>query len=214
VKGDFQLTHQLCCIPHHPPLLAINKNLFIIAYKLFIGTPVVTMESGPVPLFFIYMVDTDEIKRRVEDLTEPALRDMDKELVMVEYRREQVGWVLRLYVDRLGEAGISVDELVEVSRTIGPLLEAEDIIRLPYRLEVSSPGLDRPLPRLTDCERFTGKNAAITTLEGIGGRKHFRGIIKGREGDAVLLLEGEAVHRIPWKIVKKANLKEELTGVN
>lgn len=148
------------------------------------------------------------------ELLEPALREMGKELVMVEYRREHAGWILRLFVDRLGEAGISVDELITVSRMMGPMLDAEDIIRIPYRLELSSPGLDRPLPRLEDCERFAGKTALITTHEGINGRKNFRGILKGREGDVVLLAEGGIVHRIPWVMVKKANLKEELTGAN
>ena len=148
------------------------------------------------------------------ELLEPALRDMGKELVMVEYRREQAGWVLRLYADRLGEAGITVDELIEISKTAGPMLDVEDIIRIPYRLEVSSPGLDRPLARPEDYERFAGRAAVITTIENLDGRRNFRGILKGREGEVVLLEEGDVVHRIPLSLVKRANLKEDLTGAN
>jgi len=150
----------------------------------------------------------------VAELLEPALRDMGKELVMVEYRREQAGWVLRLYADRLGEAGITVDELIEISKTAGPMLDVEDIIRIPYRLEVSSPGLDRPLARPEDYERFAGRAAVITTIENLDGRRNFRGILKGREGEVVLLEEGDVVHRIPLSLVKRANLKEDLTGAN
>ena len=154
-------------------------------------------------------IDTQEVVRRIEALVESALSDMGVELVKVEYRREQHGWILRLYVDRLEEPGITVGELALVSKMIGPLLDVENVITNPYRLEVSSPGLDRPLGRILDCERFAGRTAWVTTKEALGGRKNFRGILRGRDGDSVLLEEDALLHRIAWELVKKAKLEVE-----
>lgn len=141
---------------------------------------------------------------------EPHLGEIGKELVLVEYRREQGGWILRLYVDNLGESGILLDELAEISRMIGPILDVEEVIAGPYRLEVSSPGLDRPLGKIEDCERFAGRRAVVTTEEKLNGRRKFSGTIEGREGDVLLLKENNAVYRIPWNMVRKARLNYKM----
>lgn len=158
------------------------------------------------------MSSSPHVIRRVEALLEPALDAMGKELVLVQYRLERGGMVLRLFVDRAGERGITVDELVQASRDIGTLLEIEEIIDSPYRLEVSSPGLSRPLVKPADFDRFKEEMAQITLHRDIDGRKNFKGILKGIENDEVLLEEGDTIHRIKWKWVKRAKLKPDLSG--
>ena len=120
------------------------------------------------------MSTSHHVIRRVEALLEPVLDGMGKELVLVEYRLERGGMVLRLFVDHAesvtGERGITVDELVQVSRDVGTLLEIEEIIDSPYRLEVSSPGLSRPLVKPADFDRFKEKMAQITLHRGIDGQ--------------------------------------------
>ena len=104
---------------------------------------------------------------RVEALVRPVLEEMGLELVEVQYRREQSGWVLRFIIDK--QEGISLDDCVAVSREVGQLLDIEDIIDQSYNLEVSSPGLERPLKSIADFQRFVGRKARIKTLEAIGG---------------------------------------------
>lgn len=149
---------------------------------------------------------TRELLKRVEEVVTPCLEEMGKELVFVEYVREQGGWTLRLYADNKGGEGITVDELAEISRMISPMLDVEDLFQNSYRLEVSSPGLDRPLGKLSDFERFKGKWAVINTVRAIDGRKNFKGLLVGTEGEDVLLdVEGK-IYRILFGDIKKAKL--------
>ncbi len=85
---------------------------------------------------------------RIWSLLEPVARSEGMEILEVEYRRESIGWVLRLFIDR--EEGVSVDDCARVSRVAGDLLDVADMIPNPYHLEVSSPGLNRPLRKWED----------------------------------------------------------------
>ncbi len=159
------------------------------------------------------MIEVQKVLNAVRTLVEPVLEDMDKELVHVEYLREQGGWVLRLYVDKMGSMGITLDELARVNREVGVLLDVEDIISGSYRLEVSSPGLDRPLGKIEDCDRFAGKSAFVVTREFVDGKRRFRGILQGAvDGSLVVEEKDGSIHKIPWGVVKKANLQGELIG--
>jgi len=156
------------------------------------------------------MINEAKVESAVRNIIEPVLDDMSKELVFIEYLREHGRWILRLYVDRKGSSGITVDELAEVSREVGTILDVEDVITGSYNLEVSSPGLDRPLGRIEDCARFAGKMAFVTTREPLEGRRKFKGVLTAIEGGSVLIdVEGYKMCKIPWVTVKRAHLVAE-----
>jgi len=125
------------------------------------------------------MKDQHSVKQQLESLLEPALDGMGYELVDLEYRREERGWVVRLFIDR--EAGVSLDDCVSVSREVGVLLEVEDPVPQAYTLEVSSPGMDRVLKRPRDFERFAGERIKLKTYEALDpdGRGHLRKTFAG-----------------------------------
>lgn len=153
---------------------------------------------------------------KIRSLVLPVLEEKGRELVDVEYRREGQGWILRLYIDQPG--GVTLDACAEVSREVGVLLEVEDPIDTAYNLEVSSPGLDRPLTKLEDYERFAGQLAKVKSrvsidVDGKGrGRKTFVGVLAGlSEGKVVLELKDKNGFRveIPFEDIEKANLEIE-----
>jgi len=150
-----------------------------------------------------------EVVERVRSLAQPILTDRGLELVDVEFLRESQGWILRLYLDRPG--GVTLEDCQRVSEELGDHLDVEDVIDQPYSLEVSSPGLDRPLTRESDFVAFAGKAARITTHEAIEGQRNFRGRLAGLVEGAVLLdlPDGRRV-RIPRGLILKARLEVEL----
>jgi ribosome maturation factor RimP len=150
-----------------------------------------------------------EVVERVRSLAQPILMDRGLELVDVEFRRESRGWILRLYVDRAG--GVTVDDCQRVSEELGDHLDVEDLIDHPYSLEVSSPGLDRPLTRESDFAAFAGKAARITTHEAIEGQHNFRGRLAGLVEGVVLLdlPDGRRVS-IPRRLIARARLEIDL----
>ncbi len=137
----------------------------------------------------------------------PILQEMDLELVDVLYRRESSGWVLRLIIDK--EDGIALDDCTAVSREVSQLLDIEDIIEQVYNLEVSSPGLDRPLKSIGDFQRFTGRKAKVTTREPIQGNQVFIGRINKVEDELIILEVGQQELSIPFSEVAKARLEVE-----
>jgi len=117
------------------------------------------------------------------DLTEPILEDFGYELVDLEFKQEGSEWFLRIFIDK--EGGVVLDDCASVSREVSAILEVENIIDRAYRLEVSSPGIDRPLKKPEDFERFSGQRVKIKTLDLIDPderghtRKTFIGILLG-----------------------------------
>ena len=156
--------------------------------------------------------EEEKLLAKLRELIEPVLDHMGRELVHMEFSGERGGRALRLYVENRGGAGINVDELSEVSRDVGAMLDVEDVIPGSYRLEVSSPGLDRPLGKLEDCSRFAGEKASIQTREPLEGRRRFKGTLKGCEGNSVVIEVDGNTLKIPWDTVKKANLIGQLRG--
>jgi ribosome maturation factor RimP len=151
----------------------------------------------------------DVVSERVRALAEPILADEGLELVDVEFRREAQGWVLRLYMDRAG--GVTLDDCQKVSEQLGDHLDVEDLIDYPYSLEVSSPGLDRPLTRDDDFRRFAGKAVQFTTREAVEGLRNFRGCLAGLADGAVLLdLAGGRRVAIPRGLIARARLRPEV----
>ena len=132
---------------------------------------------------------------------------MGMELVEVEFKKEQGQWILRVFIDR--EGGIRLQDCSQVSREIGPVLDAEDPVVHPFTLEVSSPGLQRPLKKPADFERFRGKLARIKLYTMLDGEKTFCARIREIEGDEVILDREGKVLRIPFIKIAKANLEFE-----
>lgn len=141
-------------------------------------------------------------------MAEPIVADLGMELVEVEFRREAQGWILRVYLDRPG--GITLDNCKRVSEELGDHLDVEDFIEHAYHLEVSSPGLDRPLTRDEDFVRFAGQTVTILTGDDIEGRHNFRGRLVGLEAGQVLLdLPEGGRAAIPRGLILKARLHPE-----
>ena len=162
---------------------------------------------------------------QVRAIAERVARDFGLDVFDVQLRREQAGWLLRVVIDRppsaTGEDGgsagesVTVDDCQRVSTDASAVLDAEFEFEHPYILEVSSPGLDRPLRHLGDCRRFRSRLARFVTSDAVDGRRFIRGRIAGVEaaGDGppvVVVSTGRRVHRIPWALVTRARLEVEL----
>jgi ribosome maturation factor RimP len=137
------------------------------------------------------------------------------EIFDVQFRREAPGMVLRVRLDRPGPAAtaedsVSVDDCARVSRDLSAILDVEDVVPIAYTLEVSSPGLDRPLRQLDDYRRFTGRRAKIVMRERVDGQGFFKGRLGGVEGSDVLI-DGDdgRTHRVPVGVITRANLEVE-----
>ncbi len=154
-------------------------------------------------------IGTQSVADQARSLLEPILAREGFELVEVEWAREGQAWVLRVFVDRAG--GVTIDHCQELSRTIEPVLDVEDFIEPAYNLEVSSPGLDRPLRKESDFERFAGQRAHVKTFGPIdsptGPRKNWTGTLKGFKDGAVEIDVDGALHRIPHDKIAKAHLE-------
>ena len=132
------------------------------------------------------------------------------ELVDVEYQREPGGWVLRVLIDRQPD-GVTIEDCTDISRQFGDVLEVKDIIAFPYSLEVSSPGLNRPLKKPQDFATRIGETVSITTLEPFDGRKHFKGRITRLE-DGVIGIEIDGCgFSVPLAAVKKAHVEYDFS---
>ncbi len=140
----------------------------------------------------------------LRDLLEPGVRAAGYELVHVELSGGGRHRVLRVYID--GPHGVSVDDCAAVSRQLSALLDVEDPLPGQYVLEVSSPGLDRPLVRLEDFQRFTGEQAKLRTVLPVDGRRNFSGRIAGTEGARVVLDTGTGCIEFALEQIESARL--------
>jgi ribosome maturation factor RimP len=141
-------------------------------------------------------------------LAEPYVRDAGFDLIEVQFGREPTGWVLRLYIDvPEGASGaIGHQDCERVSRDVSAALDVADRIPHAYQLEVSSPGLDRPLRRERDFARFAGHAARVRLVEGVDGRRNFSGTLRAAgEGRVEIECDGRS-YQLPVDDVAKANL--------
>ena len=156
---------------------------------------------------------SSDVVDRIRALAARVASSHGLEIFDVQFRREAPGMVLRVQIDRPGSAAtaedsVSVDDCATVSRDLSAVLDVEDVVPTAYTLEVSSPGLDRPLRRPDDYARFAGRRARLVTREKIDGQTFFLGRLAGVDGDAVLL-DGDdhKRHRVPLGAVTRANLE-------
>lgn len=148
---------------------------------------------------------SDTVIKRVREFADSLLPAMGLELFDVQFRREGHGWVLRLVVDR--KEGVTLDDCSRVSRETSDFLDVEDIIDYPYHLEVSSPGLERPLRTLEECRRHLGKKARIKLKEEVDSRRVIIGELQDVDNDEISVLSEEGdTHRLNWENVQKARL--------
>jgi ribosome maturation factor RimP len=143
--------------------------------------------------------------RQVTELIEPTLRDMGLELVRVLVSGGQRP-TLQIMVERGDHAPTTLDDCAEASHAVSALLDVADPLPGAYRLEVTSPGIDRPLVRRADYERFAGFEARLETELPIEGRRRFRGRLLGLADDQVRLALPEGEQAIPLDAIKKAKL--------
>lgn len=143
--------------------------------------------------------------RQVTELVEPTLRDMGFEPVRVALTGGQRP-TLQVMVERLDRAPMTVDHCAEISRAVSALLDVADPLAGAYRLEVTSPGIDRPLTRRADFDRFAGFEVRVETDLPIEGRRRFRGRLVGLVGDQIQLRLPEGEQSIPFDVIKKAKL--------
>lgn len=161
---------------------------------------------------------------QIRSIAERVARSYGLDLFDVQFRREAIGLVLRVILDRpynpgagasrpagALEEGVGIEECQRVSHDISAILDVDvdDSIDQNYTLEVSSPGLDRPLRHAVDYQRFIGRLAKIVVTEPVDGQKHFEGRLEGLEEETVLLTQGRRTHRIPFAAISRARLEVE-----
>src|SRR5580658_5261810 len=141
----------------------------------------------------------------IAPIIEPSLTAMGYRLVRIAFLGASRA-TLQIMAERLDEAPMTVDDCTEISRSVSALLDVADPIAGAYMLEVSSPGIDRPLTRPEDYDRFAGFEAKIELGEPLDGRKRFRGRILGRADDHVRLRDEDGEIRLPLVAINKAKL--------
>jgi ribosome maturation factor RimP len=146
-----------------------------------------------------------EVVDRVRAIIHPIVLNEGMELLEIEYRRESSGWVLRLILDK--EGGVTLDDCTRVSQEAGRSLDIEDVIQTPYTLEVSSPGLTRPLKSEKDFTKYRGHLIKLRTVDPIQDRRQFKGRLLGVSENRVDIEVDGGVFHIPLSNVAKANLE-------
>ncbi len=148
-----------------------------------------------------------ELERRIEGIIGPAAEGLGYELVRVMLAGGGRDGRLQIMAERIDGAAMTVDDCERLSRTVSAILDVEDPIDGAYTLEVSSPGIDRPLVRRKDWERWIGHLARVELDEPLDGRKRFKGVLMGLEGEnARLRLEDGAEVQLPLPRVSRAKL--------
>ncbi len=159
-----------------------------------------------------------DVVSRAEALVEPIVGAEGFELVELEYVREPAGWVLRLFIDRPGrdpmskQGGVGLDECAQVSHAVETALEVEDLVPHAYALEVSSPGINRPLRRPEHFANVVGKRVKVKTYGPVGQppRRSFSGVLlQSSSSDITVQVEGGGDFHIPLRDIAKANLDFE-----
>jgi ribosome maturation factor RimP len=157
-----------------------------------------------------------DVVARIRESAERVTAAHGLELFDLQLTRESQGWVVRVTIDRPGPAAtpdesVSIEDCATVSRELSTILDVDDPIDREYTLEVTSPGLDRPLRHEADFRRFVGRTASIVLAEAVDGQSYFSGRLGGVEDGHVVLLVGKRnrAHRLPLDGIKRARLEVE-----
>lgn len=141
---------------------------------------------------------------KIWDCVEPVVTGLGYDFVGAEYGQAEGGMTLRVYIDK--EGGVLLDDCAVVSNQLSAVLDVEEPIQSQYVLEVSSPGVDRPLFRAADFARFEGQEIRLRSYKAIMGRRNFRGLIKGTEEEQVLVEVDGEIYEIPFSAIEQARL--------
>ncbi len=145
-----------------------------------------------------------KFEQKLTDMLRPAVEETGKELLGVEFISAGNNSVLRLFIDH--DNGINVDDCAEVSRQVGAILDVEDPISSEYNLEVSSPGVDRPLFELSHFQQVIGETINVKLSMPLNGRRKFKGILTAIENDTLIIEVDGIDYELVINNVDKANL--------
>ena len=154
----------------------------------------------------------DNMKRmlaRTKDLLDPLCDAEGMELVYIECQREAGGRILRLYIDKPG--GVTLDDCIHISRQSSDMLDVYLEDMGPFNLEVSSPGLNRPLGKKRDFDRFKGNRVNIRTTPSVGGKKKINGVLLGISEDVVKVSMDDQIVAIPYHDIVTARLADNIS---
>lgn len=144
------------------------------------------------------------LQERLEQMLEPVIVSLGCELLLLEYSPSPKNAMLRLYID--APAGITLEDCERVSKEVAGVMDVEDPIRSAYRLEVSSPGLDRPLVKPAHFQRFVGQQAKVQLMAPLNGRRRFIGAIVSADADIVRIETEQGIAEIPLAEIDRARL--------
>lgn len=145
------------------------------------------------------------VETLIEGIVNEILEDLNIELVDIEFRNEGRSKILRVYIDK--ENGVSIDDCASISRELGTLLDVNNVINSGYTLEVSSPGLRRPLKEEKDYKRFLGRQIKLKTNKMVENRKNFEGLLKNCNDGNISVETDGTLYSIPIELITKANLE-------
>ena len=164
----------------------------------------------PTFYFGFKTMQQDSIAKRIDKIAADAAKQSGVEFVHSEIAGSRRNAVVRIYIDK--PEGVTIEDCSTVSRAVEAVMDAEDFMPSAYVLEISSPGLERPLFSIRDFERFVGEKAKVKTLEPINGQANFSGrIAEVKASQIVLEDKTNGMVRIPFDRVEKANLKVDLS---
>ena len=152
----------------------------------------------------------DEVVLRLQEVVEPVLASLGYECVFSEVTTENGRRIVRLYIDRLdgtpAQGPVGIEDCVKATHEVDPVLDVADVIPGRYELEISSPGINRPLAKKKDFEKYKGQKVAVRTFEKIGDRRNFLGVLLGLDGEEIRIdVDGREL-RVPLEEVSKAHL--------
>jgi ribosome maturation factor RimP len=157
----------------------------------------------------------EPLLEQIRAIAERVAASRGLEIWDIQSRREAHGHVVRVFIDRPGpaataEESVSIEDCEQVNREMSTILDVDDPLPFPYTLEVSSPGLDRPLRDANDYRRFAGRWAKVVVSEAVDNQKAFEGRLRGIDDEAVLLeAPNGRLHRLPLRLVTRGRLEVE-----
>jgi len=155
-------------------------------------------------------MDREELLAKIERICTPVLDQMGYRLIEWEYVQDAGRWVIRLYIDR--EGGVNIDDCTRASRALGDVIDVELEIPHGYTLEVSSPGIFRPLRRLEDFVKYRGAAIKLKTKMPLDGRSNYRGVIEEIKDNTVAMVVDGMRYTIPFEAIAKARLDEDIAA--
>jgi ribosome maturation factor RimP len=153
-------------------------------------------------------VRQDEQIAKVREVAEPVLSGLGYDLIAIESVVEHGRKIVRFYIDRFDQTrgAVGIEDCVNATKELSPVFDVADVIDGRWELEISSPGINRPLARKTDFEKFAGQKVAVRTYEKVGDRRNFLGVLLGIDGEEIRINVDGREHRVPLSEVQKAHL--------